>query len=85
MAYVPLFKKIHVEPVTSDKIGNLQHDFERFWLPINKGLVSNAEKTLGMRKMQEACMWLSRSIAAQGDAPKASKAATSVCPPSNVE
>ena len=85
MSYTPLFRKIHVEPATSDRIGNLQQEFEKFWLPINKGLVANAEKTLGMRKLQEACMWLTRSIAAHGDAPRASKGISGVCPPSTVE
>ena len=66
MAYVPLFKKIPVDPKTSDKIGQIQKDFETFWLPLNKSITPNAEKSLAMRKLQEACMWLTRAAAVDG-------------------
>ena len=81
MAYVPLFKKIHVEEKTSDKIGEIQKDFEKFWLPLNKSITPNAEKSLAMRKLQESCMWLCRSVAASGEPRKP----TGVCAPSTVE
>tara|TARA_R110000850_G_scaffold71664_1_gene157919 strand:+ start:2963 stop:3208 length:246 start_codon:yes stop_codon:yes gene_type:complete len=81
MAYIPLFKKIPVEPKTSDKIGQVQKDFEAFWLPLNKSITPNAEKSLGMRKLQEACMWLSRSVAATGEPKKPA----GLCAPSTVE
>jgi len=63
MTYTPLFKKIAVDPETAQKITNIQRDFEKFWLPLNKSITPNAEKSLGMRKLQEACMWLCRSAA----------------------
>jgi hypothetical protein len=64
MAYTPLFRKIPADAATCEKIKDLQASFEAFWLPINKGIAPNAEKSLGMRRLQEACTWLSRSIAA---------------------
>jgi len=81
MAYVPLFKKIPVDDKTSAKIGQIQKDFEAFWLPLNKSMPPNAEKSLAMRRLQESCMWLCRSAAASGQ-PQLSPG---VCAPSTVE
>jgi len=80
MTYTPLFTKIPCDDTAYEKIYKIQKDFERFWSPINEKLKPNAEKTLGMRKLQEACMWLSRS-AASGEARKP----TGVCAPSKTE
>jgi len=62
MAYTPLFKRVRTSEKTGEQIRKIQADFEKLWFPINKALPSNAEKTLGMRRLQEACMWLTRSI-----------------------
>ena len=85
MTYTPLFKKIPVDKEAADKITNLQQDFEKFWLPINKSITPNAEKTLGMRKLQEACMWLTRAVAASGASKNGPKQHPGLCPPSKVD
>jgi hypothetical protein len=80
MAYTPLFKRLKTNEETAALIKKIQDDFEAMWMPLNKSINPNAEKTLGMRKMQEACMWLCRAAAAGGlrQEPKA----TGLCAPS---
>jgi len=65
--YPAVFKRI---PIDNDKEGLLiqkvQDEFENFWRDLVKRCPSNSERTMAMRKMQEACMWLTRSIAING-------------------
>ena len=67
MSYQPLFRKIPTDDATYEDIKLLQTDFEKFWNIINKKVKTNAEKTLGMRKLQEACVWFCRSLAITND------------------
>lgn len=59
--FPPLFKRVHVED--GKPIADLQIEFEKFWKRISPLVEKNAEKTQGMRKLQEACMWFTRAIA----------------------
>lgn len=59
--YPPLFKRIHV--TDSKPIADLQQEFEDFWKRISRLVGKSPEKTQGMRKLQEGCMWLTRAIA----------------------
>jgi hypothetical protein len=59
--YPPLFKRVRVED--GKPILDLQIEFEKFWKRISPLVEKNSEKTQGMRKLQEACMWFSRAIA----------------------
>lgn len=64
MKYPPLFKRIPVDnKTTGAKIAETQDKFEKFWYELNRVCDRNSEKTMAMRKMQEACHWLCRAIA----------------------
>jgi hypothetical protein len=65
--YPPLFKRIHINPETEGKlIAEVQTEFEKFWRNIQRKAPHNSERTLALRKMQEACMWFTRAIAIGG-------------------
>jgi len=64
MKYPPLFRRIPADPqTTGKKIHDIQDMYEAFWLQVHWQIKSNSEKTMAMRKMQESCQWLCRSIA----------------------
>ncbi len=68
--YPPLFKRIHTNPEVEGKaIAEIQNEFEKFWRNIQKKSPHNSERTLALRKMQEACMWFCRAIAIGGFSP----------------
>lgn len=60
--YPPLFKRI---PLSDNSSGNyvaeIQNEFEVFWRRVSALVPKNPEKTQGMRKLQEACMWLTKA------------------------
>jgi hypothetical protein len=65
--YPPLFKRIKTNPeIEGEAIAKMQDEFERFWHQLSKKHKPNSERTMAMRKMQEAAMWLARSIAIGG-------------------
>ncbi len=68
--FPPLFQRVWTD---SDKegavIAEIQREFEKFWRSVQKKCPNNSEKTLAMRKMQEACMWLTRAVAIGGFKP----------------
>jgi len=65
--YPPVFKRVQTNPEKEGKlIGRTQEEFEIFWRGISKKCPKNSERTMAMRKMQEACMWLTRGIALGG-------------------
>lgn len=59
MKHPPLFKRIELQD--AKKIGTIQNEFEAFWKKLTPMVDKNPEKTMAMRKLQEACMWLCRS------------------------
>lgn len=62
--YPPLFKRINFSSEFSGhNLHKIQNEFEQLWKSINRFIPANSEKTLGMRKMQEACMWFTRAVA----------------------
>jgi len=65
--YPPIFKRIKINPEKEGtKIAQTQDAFEAFWRDLSRKCPPNSEKTMAMRKMQEACMWLTRGIALSG-------------------
>lgn len=68
----PLFKRIEVNRETTGiQIAKTQEEFEKFWRMLNRMCPPNSEKTLALRKMQEACMWFCRALAVDGFNPPA--------------
>ena len=73
--YPPLFQRIPVDQKSEgETIAQVQKEFELFWRSIQKKCPQNSEKTLAMRKMQEACMWFTRAIAINGFKPDSAPA-----------
>lgn len=65
----PLFVKIKTSKKTSKKIMFLQQSFERYGGYLLKRCPNNEERQLGMRKLQEACVWFCRSMAVKDFVP----------------
>jgi hypothetical protein len=65
--FPPLFKRVTTDPQKEGKlIAEVQEEFEKFWSKLAKKCPVNSERTMAMRKMQEACMWMGRAIALSG-------------------
>ncbi len=65
--YPPLFKKIPIDfNSTGQLIAKSQEEFEKFWNKLNKLCPANSERTMAMRKLQEASHWFSRAICVNG-------------------
>ncbi len=57
--YPPIFKRINIP--LKNNISLIQDEFERFWQRLSKLTDNNAERTLAMRKLQEAKDWMCRA------------------------
>lgn len=69
--YPPLFKRIPIDATTTGQdIAKVQADFESFWSKLIKLCPPNSERTMAMRKLQEASYWFTRAIAVNGFDPK---------------
>ena len=60
--YPPLFNRVPMR-TNNRKPQEIQREFENFWHKVSRMVGKNPEKTTGMRKLQEACMWLTRAAA----------------------
>lgn len=66
----PLFVKIKTSKKTSKKIMFIQQSFERFGAYLLKRCPNNDERKLGIRRLQEACVWFCRSVAVKDFVPE---------------
>lgn len=62
MKYPPIFKRVPMKN-EENNIAKIQHEFEVFYKKISQLTDKSPEKTLAMRKLQEACFFLTRSVA----------------------
>jgi len=61
----PLFTKIDIKKATAKRIHHLQSSFERFTESMLSKSPDNPERQQAIYRMQEACVWFCRSIAAK--------------------
>lgn len=56
-------KKENISKTRIRKISRIQDSFEALWARSEKYFPPGREKEIGLQRLQEACVWLSRSIA----------------------
>jgi hypothetical protein len=62
MKYPPLFKRVPMDD-KDNHIAWIQHEFEMLWKKLSPKIDKSPEKTQAMRKLQEACFYLTRGEA----------------------